>query len=192
MSVLHLQFPALPQIGLEQPVRCLAIAELPLVRIPVELPGNAERDRAQSEPLDVPGSSGEFRYTRRTTLAGADPVLLVIDATLQHLRRQFVFRPARCRKQPHAFTAGGGGHVALRSNKHRAVAGSAHLGILRSAGRNAPSARTPRSAAAARRKRPTTALLRDGLAIGRQLRADQRSEERRVGKECRSRWSPYH
>ena len=22
--------------------------------------------------------------------------------------------------------------------------------------------------------------------------ADQRSEERRVGKECRSRWSPYH
>src|SRR3712207_7500873 len=24
------------------------------------------------------------------------------------------------------------------------------------------------------------------------LRADPRSEERRVGKECRSRWSPYH
>src|SRR3712207_7956153 len=24
------------------------------------------------------------------------------------------------------------------------------------------------------------------------LRLDQRSEERRVGKECRSRWSPYH
>ena len=23
-------------------------------------------------------------------------------------------------------------------------------------------------------------------------RADNRSEERRVGKECRSRWSPYH
>ena len=24
------------------------------------------------------------------------------------------------------------------------------------------------------------------------LKADSRSEERRVGKECRSRWSPYH
>ena len=28
------------------------------------------------------------------------------------------------------------------------------------------------------------------VAIGQQAR--QRSEERRVGKECRSRWSPYH
>src|SRR5258707_14678883 len=25
-----------------------------------------------------------------------------------------------------------------------------------------------------------------------QIEADERSEERRVGKECRSRWSPYH
>src|SRR5260370_32358874 len=41
-----------------------------------------------------------------------------------------------------------------------------------------------------------------GLALGRDLAdehvarahlgADARSEERRVGKECRSRWSPYH
>ena len=32
-------------------------------------------------------------------------------------------------------------------------------------------------------------------AVGRMLAAigaDERSEERRVGKECRSRWSPYH
>src|SRR5260370_27571998 len=27
---------------------------------------------------------------------------------------------------------------------------------------------------------------------GEKLLADRRSEERRVGKECRSRWSPYH
>src|ERR1017187_7444979 len=79
MSVSHLQLPALPQIRLEQLVRCLAIAELPLVRIPVELPGHAERDRAQSEPLDIPGGNGEFRYARRTALAGANPILLVID-----------------------------------------------------------------------------------------------------------------
>src|ERR1039458_6247864 len=30
------------------------------------------------------------------------------------------------------------------------------------------------------------------LGHGIQLAAAQRSEERRVGKECRSRWSPYH
>src|ERR1035441_8883320 len=34
-------------------------------------------------------------------------------------------------------------------------------------------------------------LQRAAVAIGRQLRLE-RSEERRVGKECRSRWSPYH
>ena len=34
-----------------------------------------------------------------------------------------------------------------------------------------------------------------GMAIGREKRnrgTSPRSEERRVGKECRSRWSPYH
>src|SRR5256886_7181451 len=29
-------------------------------------------------------------------------------------------------------------------------------------------------------------------ALGRSVRFEARSEERRVGKECRSRWSPYH
>src|SRR2546430_17356602 len=41
---------------------------------------------------------------------------------------------------------------------------------------------------------------RDGLEVIREVRAEapqskiiaMRSEERRVGKECRSRWSPYH
>src|SRR3989454_11252017 len=33
---------------------------------------------------------------------------------------------------------------------------------------------------------------RDRLAHGLALLGDVRSEERRVGKECRSRWSPYH
>src|SRR5690348_11584185 len=35
------------------------------------------------------------------------------------------------------------------------------------------------------------AFLHRALRFG-QIRRDQRSEERRVGKECRSRWSPYH
>ena len=32
----------------------------------------------------------------------------------------------------------------------------------------------------------------DQSAAGMQNLSEQRSEERRVGKECRSRWSPYH
>src|SRR3712207_7264118 len=36
---------------------------------------------------------------------------------------------------------------------------------------------------------PTVRTLRAALAIAYDV---QRSEERRVGKECRSRWSPYH
>src|SRR5256885_3559489 len=35
-------------------------------------------------------------------------------------------------------------------------------------------------------------LGRIALASGRSVDAVERSEERRVGKECRSRWSPYH
>src|SRR5258707_13246073 len=38
----------------------------------------------------------------------------------------------------------------------------------------------------------SVAQLCDGVLTGRRGRAAQRSEERRVGKECRSRWSPYH
>src|SRR2546421_112085 len=32
----------------------------------------------------------------------------------------------------------------------------------------------------------------NGLYVDRSCRTEMRSEERRVGKECRSRWSPYH
>ena len=48
---------------------------------------------------------------------------------------------------------------------------------------------------------PAAALgqqVRDGFALavkdlgGKMAGRDVRSEERRVGKECRSRWSPYH
>src|SRR3989441_8772985 len=35
-------------------------------------------------------------------------------------------------------------------------------------------------------------LGRITLTLGRRMSARLRSEERRVGKECRSRWSPYH
>ena len=45
------------------------------------------------------------------------------------------------------------------------------------------------------------AVVRTALAQGKKVKGimrgyqgllDERSEERRVGKECRSRWSPYH
>src|SRR2546427_11095301 len=35
-------------------------------------------------------------------------------------------------------------------------------------------------------------LVRAELSCSRNTRPTSRSEERRVGKECRSRWSPYH
>ena len=35
-------------------------------------------------------------------------------------------------------------------------------------------------------------LLRAGRTVDKLFVAPDRSEERRVGKECRSRWSPYH
>ena len=38
----------------------------------------------------------------------------------------------------------------------------------------------------------TLARLRNHFDIAALPRYDLRSEERRVGKECRSRWSPYH
>ena len=39
----------------------------------------------------------------------------------------------------------------------------------------------------------TIGFLRIGQVLRRSaIQSDQRSEERRVGKECRSRWSPYH
>ena len=40
-------------------------------------------------------------------------------------------------------------------------------------------------------KIPAVLLIMDGYGIGAEDNSN-RSEERRVGKECRSRWSPYH
>src|SRR3989475_5412795 len=37
-----------------------------------------------------------------------------------------------------------------------------------------------------------TALTKDGKKLWERSITEERSEERRVGKECRSRWSPYH
>src|SRR2546421_7479849 len=39
---------------------------------------------------------------------------------------------------------------------------------------------------------PAGAFLHAGFARALEVFSLQRSEERRVGKECRSRWSPYH
>ena len=41
-------------------------------------------------------------------------------------------------------------------------------------------------------RRGAPLLLLHGSAHQRELLLEVRSEERRVGKECRSRWSPYH
>src|SRR5260221_2425917 len=39
---------------------------------------------------------------------------------------------------------------------------------------------------------PQDATRKGGFGDGQWIRFSARSEERRVGKECRSRWSPYH
>ena len=38
----------------------------------------------------------------------------------------------------------------------------------------------------------TRFMISFGKGLGLETLQDERSEERRVGKECRSRWSPYH
>ena len=49
-----------------------------------------------------------------------------------------------------------------------------------------------RVAAATRSSEPTSVLDRMGKGNLLYVLPGLRSEERRVGKECRSRWSPYH
>ena len=39
---------------------------------------------------------------------------------------------------------------------------------------------------------PYKAELQTAAALMEEIKGNKRSEERRVGKECRSRWSPYH
>ena len=41
-------------------------------------------------------------------------------------------------------------------------------------------------------KNEEVSLASLGIQMPYSMQAEQRSEERRVGKECRSRWSPYH
>src|ERR1017187_2436900 len=103
IGVLNLQIPSLAKERFEKAVGLLVVAEAPFVRVPHQLSRNAEGDRTQREPLDVFRRDREVRYARGTALTGANPVLLVIDAALEQLRRQFVFRPPRRRQQPDAF-----------------------------------------------------------------------------------------
>ena len=41
-------------------------------------------------------------------------------------------------------------------------------------------------------KNYTVMIAENGIEAMEKISANPRSEERRVGKECRSRWSPYH
>ena len=85
--------------------------------------------------------------------------------------------------------------LALRVAQQRLSQRSALLAELRTAlGQPAADARRLALELVARMPEPPTALHPlAGLGRGLALRDDvERSEERRVGKECRSRWSPYH
>src|SRR3712207_8989103 len=69
-----------------------------------------------------------------------------------------------------------------------------NLGRTRRVRRHRPGA--PVDGLGTTRKNPTKTLVRSGgVTVDKFLPATRRttrSEERRVGKECRSRWSPYH
>ena len=70
-------------------------------------------------------------------------------------------------------------------------AGSGALGLEAVSRGAAQATLVERDAALSRQLRESVARLgaQDQIAV---VQADARSEERRVGKECRSRWSPYH
>src|SRR2546422_9454137 len=80
------------------------------------------------------------------------------------------------------------------------------LGFVRLFGSPLPGWQTPSMGPVFDRRRVTTQELATSLIVflerrygvqhielmGNDFEAEARSEERRVGKECRSRWSPYH
>src|ERR1017187_3326513 len=79
--VLNLQIPPPAEERLDKLVGFIAIAEAPLAAVPHELPGDAQRDGAQRQPLDVFRRDRKIGHAGRPTFAGADPILLVIHAT---------------------------------------------------------------------------------------------------------------
>src|SRR3989441_11877523 len=89
----------------------------------------------------------------------------------------------------------GAGQAAVGANVAAGISPTDRLHVWAGASRNLSGLATPSTLSAPR----STALRLDaGYDLARRLRAsasfaaDVRSEERRVGKECRSRWSPYH
>ena len=81
-SRLYLKFPSFAEERLDITIGFFAVTEAPFIRVPDQLPGNSGRYCTQREPLDVLGRDGELRYARCAALTGANPILLVIDATL--------------------------------------------------------------------------------------------------------------
>ena len=150
----------------------------------ISLPGTRRAMAPKSQPFDVLGGDGELRDSRRAALAGADPILLVIDSALQQLRREPVVGPPGCRKQPNALAARGGGHVTLGADEHRSVAGARSAGspagppgrVRRVPPRRVPPrpprapSRPPRAAGGSPPPRPRPGRR---LAIDRQLVAHQ-------------------
>src|SRR2546430_7088675 len=59
-------------------------------------------------------------------------------------------------------------------------------------GGSSSSVSTPRNLGASAMPLPRRFYQRSARAVAKDLLGCVRSEERRVGKECRSRWSPYH
>src|SRR3712207_9235008 len=112
-------------------------------------------------------------------------------------------RPPRSTLFPHTtLSLSGGGDLGRGPRLLPTPAGSCHTGGAAAQSRRHPlgppshdRGRGPHRDGAARRELPPTRVgpaAEEVLHLLAHLRQGDRSEERRVGKECRSRWSPYH
>src|SRR5690242_3429052 len=87
-SYFHL--PTLPDKWLQIFVRFLVVREASVPAVPHQLAGHPQGDRAERQPLDVLRRRAELRDSRSAALTRADPVLLMVDAALEHLRRKLI------------------------------------------------------------------------------------------------------
>src|SRR2546422_1039193 len=170
-------------LGLKGLVVNLVVRKLKKMVPPYELPGAISFKNALNEgkdkPLDIPGFVKELAKHRYSMISGVNTLF---NALLNH--------PDFARLDFSALRLAVGGGMAVQkavAERWKQVTGSP---IIEGYGltETAPSAtanplNVTAFTGAIGVPMPSTEVV---------LRDDDRSEERRVGKECRSRWSPYH
>src|SRR5450759_711483 len=80
----ELQFPALLEYRLDELVGLGAIGEALIPAVPIQLPGDVQRNRDQCQPLGIRRADAEIGTSRVAALRGAHPVLHVARRPRQH------------------------------------------------------------------------------------------------------------